>query len=170
MKLREEELRRLGHWAAVCAERVLPLFEKMAPNDARPREAIAGIRAYAEGGKRTHSLRKLVWAALAAAREVANPAAAASARAAGTAAGVAYMHATYTPGQEKHALGPAMYAALARELEAEDSAAGDKEIRWATRHASAAVCEIIGWLPARKPGRSRQDALYYQIDAGLRSR
>lgn len=169
MTLSEENLRRLGSWAADCAERALPLFEAQAPHDVRPREAIAGIRAYSRGGKRTNPLRVLVWAALAAAREVADPAAAAAARAAGTAAGVAYMHATFTPGQEKHALGPATYAALARELAANDPAAGDLEIRWAIKRAPPAVREIVRRLPPRQPGRSRQDTLYYQLDAGLRS-
>jgi hypothetical protein len=168
MTLAENDLRELGRWAADCAERALPLFAAQAPDDVRPREAIAGIRAYAQGGKRTNDLRKRVWAALAAAREVGDPAAAAAARAAATAAGVAYMHATYTPGQEKHALGPAMYAALARELAAGAPAAGDKEIRWAIRRASPAVRIIVRKLPARQSGRSRQEALMHQLDAGLR--
>ena len=106
---------------------------------------------------------------MAAAREAGDAAAAAAARAAYTAAGVAYMHATYTSGQEKHALGPAMYAALAREA-AEDAAAAGKEIRWALKKASPVVREILRRLPPRHPGRSRQDALYYQLDAGLRVR
>lgn len=168
MKLTEQDLRVLGHWAANCAERVLPLFEKIAPRDTRPREAIAGIRAYAGGERRTQHLRKLVWAGMAAAREVGDPAATASARAAYSAAGVAYMHSTYTPGQEKHALGPALYAALARELAADDPAAAEKEIRWAIRHASPAVRKIVRKLPSRQPGCSRQAALYGQLDSGLR--
>ncbi len=168
MTLTENDLRKLARWAADCAERALPLFEKIARNDARPREAIAGICAYAKGGKRTQVLRKLVWAAMAAAREAGDSAAAAAARAAYSAAGVAYMHATYTPGQEKHALGPAMYAALARELAADDPAAADREIRWALQHATPAVREIVRKLPPRQPGRSRQAALYYQLDVGLR--
>ena len=170
MKLTEHDLRRLGRWAADCAERVLPLFEKKAPGDARPRAALDGLREYAAGGKRTNRLRRLVWAAMAAAREVDDPAAAAAARAAYSAAGVAYMHAVYTPGQEKHALGPAMYAALAREHAAHDPAAADREIRRAIRRASTAVREIMQHLPPRKPGRSRQAALYFQLDAGLRPR
>lgn len=168
MILTEDDLRVLGRWAADCAARVLPLFEAKAPHDDRPRAAIAGIRAYAAGGKRTQPLRQRVWAAMAAAREVGDSAAAAAARAAYSAAGVAYMHATYTPGQEKHALGPAMYAALARELAADDPAAADREIRRAIQHASAAVRKIMRKLPPRQPGRSRQAALYYQLDVGLR--
>ena len=168
MTLAENDLRKLGRWAADCAERVLQLFEEKAPADSRPREALGAICAYADGGKRTNDLRKRVWGTMAAAREVGDPAAAAAARAAYSAAGVAFMHAVYTPGQEKHALGAAMYAALARELVADDPAAADKEIRWALRHATLAVREIVCCLPARKPGRTRQDELYFQLDAGLR--
>jgi len=168
MTYNEGDLRRLGHWAAKCAGRVLPLFEAQVPDDDRPRAALAGVRAYARGGKRTNHLRRLIWAAMAAAREAYEPAAIAAARAAYSAASVTFMHARYTPGQEKHALGAAMYAALACELSAGNSAAADSEIRWAIRHASPAVRTIVRRLPPRKPGRSCQDMLYHQLDAGLR--
>lgn len=168
MPLTETHLRRIAIWAADCAERALPLFEEKAPGDLRPREAVEAIRAYAGGERRTNLLRKRVWAALAAAREVGDPSAAAAARAAASAAGVAYMHAEYTPGQEKHLLAPPMYAALARELAADDPAAADREIRWAIRRASPAVRRIARSLPPRKPGRSRQDALMHRLDAALR--
>ena len=44
MTLTQEDLRFVGVWAADCAERVLPLFEAKASSDARPREAIEGVR------------------------------------------------------------------------------------------------------------------------------
>lgn len=37
------------HFAADCAERVLPIFEKRYPNDSRPREAIRVARLFADG-------------------------------------------------------------------------------------------------------------------------
>jgi hypothetical protein len=169
MTVGEDDLRLIGFWAADCAERVLPLFEAKAPADPRPREAIEGIRAYARGGRRTAQLRSLVWAAYAGAREVGDPAAAAAARAAGLAAGVAYMHAFVTPGQEKHALGPEAYAALARELAAVDEpGVADEEIQWAIEHASPEVRELVRRMPVRGSGRGRLEALLYQLDAGLR--
>jgi hypothetical protein len=170
MTLSEEDRRLVGLWAADCAERVLPLFEAKAPADTRPREAIEGIRAYARGGKRTARLRSSALAALAAAREVGDPVASAAARAAGLAAATAYMHAVAPPThQAKHALGPAMYGALARELAAvDDPSAGDEEIRWAIEHASPAVREVVRRMPVRGPGRGRLDALLNQLDAGLR--
>lgn len=101
MTLSEDDRRVLGLWAADCAERVLPLFEAKSPSDTRPREAIESIRAYARGGKRTGQLRSFGWAALAAARDVGDPVAAAAARAAGIAAATAYIHALATPHQNQ---------------------------------------------------------------------
>ena len=59
--------------------------------------------------------------------------------------------------------------AAARELAAaDDPSVGDEEIRWVIEHASPAVREVVRRYPVRVPGRSRLDALYYQLDAGLR--
>jgi hypothetical protein len=167
--LSEEDRKALGFWVADCAERVLPLFEAKAPADTRPRNAIEGIRVFARGGKRTRHLRSQAQAALTAAREARDPAAAAAARAAGLAAAFAYIHARVTLDQAKHALGPAAYAARARELAADNgSSVGEEEVRWAIEHASPAVLEAMRRMPARGPGRGRLDALLYQLDAGLR--
>ena len=168
LTLSDDDRRALALWTAACAERVLPLFEAKIPADPRPREAIEAARVFAQGGKRTAHLRALALAALAAAREADDPAVAAAARAAGHAAGVAYMHARYTRNQEKHALGPAAYAARARELAADGAPhVADEEIRWAIEHASPAVRGIMRRLPVRSPGRGRLDALLYQLSAAL---
>ena len=167
--LSDDERRLVGFWAADCAERVLPQFEAKAPSDARPREAIDGIRVFARGGKRTARLRSLALAALAAARDIGDPAATAAARAAGLAASIAYTHALATIDQAKHVLAPPAYAARARELAAEDDPrVGDKEIRWAIEHASPTVREVMRRFPVRSAGRRRLDVLFYQLDAGLR--
>jgi hypothetical protein len=166
--LSEEERRLISLWAANCAERVLGLFETKAPPDTRPRMALEGVRAFALGGKRTGQLRSLVWAALAAAREVGDPAATAAARAAAVAAGTPYIHALATPHQSKHILGPAMYQVQARQLEMDDPSVGDEEIHWAIKHASPTVREVLRRFPVRSPGRSRLDAILYQLDTGLR--
>ncbi|MFJ3966519.1 putative immunity protein [Streptomyces sp. NPDC090036] len=165
----EEDRRLLGLWAADCVQRALPLFEAKAPSDTRPREAIEGIRAYVDEGKRTAKLRSLAWAAQAAAREVDDQAATAAARAACHAAATPYIHPLATPHQSKHVLGPAVYEALAHELAAGgDTDVGDEEIRWAIEHAPPAVRELLRRMPARSPGRSRLDTLYYALDTGLR--
>lgn len=164
-----DDRRLLGSWAADCAERVLTLFEAKARSDTRPREAIEGIRIFARGGKRTAQLRSVALAALAAARDVGEPSATAAARAAGFAAATAYTKALAAPHHAKHALGPAVYAALAREqAAAAGPGAGDAEIRWAVAHASSAVREIVGRWPVRDIGRTRLSALFYKLDAGLR--
>ncbi|MCX4750251.1 hypothetical protein OG455_32865 [Kitasatospora sp. NBC_01287] len=164
-----EDRRLLGLWAADCAERALPLFEALAPSDPHPRAAIEGIRTYAHEGRRTALLRSLAHAALAAAREVGDPAATAAARAAGYAAATPYIHPLATVHQAKHALGPAMYAARARELAAgDDTAVGDAEIHWAIEHAPPEVHGIMRQLPVFSPGRSRLDALRHQLETALR--
>ncbi len=165
-----ESLRAVGSWAADCAERALPVFEQHAGSDPRPRAAIDGIRLFAAGGKRTAQLRSLALAALAAARESADPTAAAAARAAGFAAASAYTHPLVDVQQTKHILGPAAYAALALELNhAGDPATGDGEVRWAIEHATAEVRAVLLHMPARQAGNSRLESILYALDAGIRS-
>lgn len=169
MTLSEEDRRLVAHWAADCAERVLPLFEAKAPFDTRPRDAIEGARAFARDGKRTAHLRSLAWAAHAAAREVGDPVATAAARAATSAAATPYTHALATPHQSRHVLGPAVYQAQARELAAgNDPSVGDEEIRWAIERTSPTVREVVRRMPVRNPGRSRLATLFYQLDIDLR--
>ncbi len=164
-----ESLRALGRWAADCVERALPIYEQQAEADTRPRAALEGIRVFAAGGRRTAQLRTLALAAMAAAREINNPAAAAAARAAGLAASSAYTHPLADIQQTKHIVGPAAYAALALELSAGgDQAIGDHEVTWAIEHATPQVREILGHMPAREMGRTRLDHLMYQVDAGIR--
>ena len=166
-----DSLRAIGSWAADCAERALPIFEKQADADARPHAAIEGIRVFAAGGRRTAQLRVLALAALSAAREAGDPAAAAAARAAGMAASSAYTHPLVDVQQTKHIVGPAAYAALALELaHAGDPQIGEGEVRWAIEHVTAEVREVLLQMPARQEGKSRIDQLLYALDAGVRSR
>lgn len=171
-----ESLRTLGNWTADCAERALPVFEKHAVSDTRPRAAIEGIRVFAGGGKRTAQLRSLALAAMSAAREAGDPAAAAAARAAGLAASSAYTHPLADVQQTKHIVGPAAYAALALELDhasdgtIAEGTIGDGEVRWAIEHVPAEVREVLLQMPARQAGNSRLDMLLYALDAGIRSR
>ena len=167
MTLTLEDLRVVGFWAAGCADRVLPVFELVAPQDSRPREAIAGICEFAQGGRRGARLRVLSLAALAAAREVSDPAARAAARAACQAASAAYTHPLATVDQGRHILAPAVYGALAREA-AGGIDAGDQEIDWAVASATRSLREILERFPAQVRGRSRLAIRYFEIDARLR--
>jgi hypothetical protein len=166
-----ESLRAIGSWAADCAERALPVYETQTRSDSRPRAAIEAIRVFACGGNRTARLRSLAMQALAAAREIGDPASAAAARAAGLAASSAYTHPLADVQQTKHIVGPAAYAALALELEAlGDAAIGEGEVRWAIEHAPLEARQVLQQMPARQPGNSRLDALLYELDAGIRGR
>ncbi len=165
-----EALRAIGDWAADCAERALPVFEAHSASDSRPQAAIEGIRGFAAGGKRTAALRTLSLAALSAAREVADPAAAAAAHAACLAASSAYTHPLADVQQTKHIVGPAAYAALALALHhPQDTQIADREVRWAIEHAPPEAREVLQQMPARQPGKSPLDALLYQVDAGIRA-
>jgi hypothetical protein len=137
--LSETDRRLVAVWAADSAERVLGLFEAEAPGDSRPRDAIAGLRAFARGELRVRQALRLA-SAHAAAREVAAPAALAAARAAGQAAA--------TPHMGAHALGAAAYAAKAAGLAAPDRPdALTDEIRWQLGRLSPAVRAALRQLP-----------------------
>lgn len=134
-------------WASDCAERALGLFEAEAPEDGRPRDAIARARAFARGELDVADEIRRRFRSSGAAREVRSPAAVAAARAAGQAAAVAHMGA--------HALGAAAYAARAADLSAGDRAdAGGEEIRWQLEHMSAPARAALQQLPAVGENRS----------------
>lgn len=144
--LSESDRRTVAAWAADCAERVLWVFEAEAPEDLRPREAIARTRAFARGELDVADEIRRRFVGGGAANEVPAPAAAA-ARAAGQAAAVAHMGA--------HALGAAGYAAKAAGLAAADQdAAAEDEIRWQLSHMSAGVADALGQLPPLGADRS----------------
>src|SRR5918999_6322643 len=81
--LSESDRRIAAAWAADCAERVLWLFEAEAPQDRRPREAIARTRAFARGELDVAGEIRRRFVGGGAARDARAPAAAAAARAAG---------------------------------------------------------------------------------------
>lgn len=166
-----DSLRAVGSWTAVCAERALLLYEKYVDADPRPRNAIEGIRCFAEGGKRTAQLRSLAMAAYAAARHAENPVASAAAHAACLAASSAYTHPLRDVHQTTHIVGPAAYAALALELEhGNDRHIGDNEVIWAIEHVTAEVLAVLLQMPARGMGKRRLEQILYQLDAWIRNR
>jgi hypothetical protein len=138
--LSEADRRIVALWAADCAERVLGVFEAEAPDDRRPREAIARARAFGRGELEVAEEIRRRFANGGAARDVQAPAAVAAARAAGQAAAVAHMGA--------HALGAAAYAAKAVGRAAPD------EIQWQLEHMSADVRAALRQLPPVGEDRS----------------
>jgi hypothetical protein len=145
--LSQADRRIVAVWAADCAERVLELFEAESPGDARPRDAITRARAFARGELEIADEIRRRFAGGGAARDAESPAAAAAARSAGQAAGVAHMGA--------HALGAAAYAAKAAGLTAPDQAtATAAEIRWQLDHLSIAARVALRLLPPVGENRS----------------
>ena len=165
IRLSLDELRQLSLWTADCAEQVLPLYDAVAPDDRRPREAIEVVREFGAGGNRTKAIRTAAWAALKAAGEVDDPAAEAAARATVAAAGSAYLHPLAAATQVKHIVGSAQYAAYAHEL-----ATGDPEpiLSWAIERVPPAVRDVLRRYPQGTPGRSRLGELHRQLETELR--
>ena len=138
--LSEADRRIVAMWAADCAEHVLGLFEAEAPDDDRPRDAIARARAFGRGelGAAEEIRRRFV--AGRAAQSVTSPAAVAAARSAAQASGVAHMGA--------HALGAAAYAVKAAAAAAPDRPETvDEEIRRHLDHLSAEARAALARLP-----------------------
>ena len=135
--LRDADHRRLAAWAAVCAEHMLPIFERARPGDDRPRRAIEQARAWARGEITMTQAREAAYAAHAAARE-AEGAAKEAARAAGHAVAVAHM--------ADHELGAAAYAIRAVRAtapEAQRAAAGRRECRWQRGRLPAPIRALV---------------------------
>ncbi|WP_156759762.1 putative immunity protein [Microbacterium karelineae] len=138
--LSETERRVVALWAAECAERVLHLFEVEAPDDDRPRDAIARTRAFSAGDLDAAGEIRRRFVAGRAAHAVSSPGAVAAARAAAQAAGVAHMGA--------HALGAAAYAAKAMSHAAPtDPRSVDDEIDWQLGAMTADVHRALAALP-----------------------
>ena len=129
--------RLLAAWAADCADRVLPLFERHAPDDTRPRDGIVRTRAFARGEIDAAEMIRRRFETGRAASAVRDPAARAAAFAAGQASGVAHMDA--------HALGAAAYAVRAAALR--DSGSDADKLRWQIGHMSAEVRSALRRLP-----------------------
>lgn len=105
-KYDKEDQVALAIWAAECAERVLPIFERDFPDDPRPRRAIDGCRTWIQTRVfRMNEIRATSLGAHAAARAAhaqGRDAACFAARAAG--------HAIATAHVAQHAFGAALYA------------------------------------------------------------
>lgn len=132
--LEDDDHHLLAIWAADCAEHVLAHFERVRPQDDRPRRAIAHARAWARGEIRMSEARTAAGHANGAARDLAG-APRFAAYAAAQAAAVAHVAA--------HDLGAAAYAIRA----ARAAAPAD--------HAETAGRAECHWQRARLPDRIR---------------
>jgi hypothetical protein len=127
----------LALWAAACAEHVLPLFEAVRPDDARPRCAIAQARAWVRGEIPMSEARTAAGWANAAARDL-RGAPRHAAYAAAQAAAVAHVAA--------HELGAAAYAIKAARAAAPQSEAlhaARLECRWQRAQLPPAIYALV---------------------------
>ncbi|MCC6313564.1 MAG: exonuclease SbcC [Thermomicrobiales bacterium] len=172
IELTRSELRAVVGYAAACARPALALFERECPDDRRPRAAIDAAQAFADGGERTRALRESAWAAHRAAQKTRNAGQAAAsnaARAAGHAAGAAFLHPLANSMQVKHLLGSAAHAARACELAAgNDPAIAADCIARARSLAPPLVVDVLRRYPVAPDGGGRVGELIRQLDALLR--
>ena len=131
--LTDDDHHLLALWAARCAEHVLPLFEAVRPDDARPREAIEAARSWVRGELRMMATRAAGGHAMGAARDL-RGAARNAAYAAGQAAVVAHVAA--------HELGAAAYAIKAVQA-ADGELAGRRECRWQRDQLPERIRELV---------------------------
>jgi len=128
-KYSRQQQRVMADWAARCAERVLPFFEKAYPKDDRPRQAIEAARTWVRTGVfKMTEIRYASLSAHAAAREAkAMPAACFAARSAGHAVGTAHV--------PQHAFGASCYALKALLAAGPSgSKSAQKERKWQAAH------------------------------------
>jgi hypothetical protein len=173
IELSRSELRAVAGYAAACARPALTIFERVRPDDWRPRTAIDAAQAFADGGERTKALRDCAWAAMRAAQEARDAGQAAAcdaAHAALAAAGAGFLHPLAKARQVKHILGSAAHAARALELSAGgDPAVGAGYIAESRSRANPVVVDVLRRYPAAPRGGGRVGELIRQLEASLRS-
>lgn len=169
VELSEHDLRVVAAFALVCAEPVLDLFEARAPDDSRPREALAAARAFVEGARRSARQRTAALEAHRAAREAGESPARYAARAAGDAAAAVYLHPIAASSQVGHILRAAACAAHASSLAAGDPADAGRVLDDARRLASPALVAILRRYPPAPTGRTPVARLMTRLDVSLRS-
>jgi hypothetical protein len=143
-KYNKQDQRSLAAWAADCAERVLPFFEKAYPKDERPRKAIEACRTWVRTDVfKMADIRGASLAAHDAARDAKeNDAACFAAHAAGQAVATAHV--------PQHAYGGAYYALKA--IVAIDPA-----------NAEVKIAKERSWQSRRLPKNLRQEIMKRMI-------
>lgn len=168
-ELTMDELRAVARFALQSAEGVLPVFEAVHVDDARPRAAVEAARAFVDGERRTKLQRVTSLDAHRAAREADFEPARLAARAAGDAASAAYLHPIAKATQVGHILRATASAARVAELRAgNDPAVGLAVIEAARQRATPTVIDVLDRYPLAPTGRTRTAHLMSLLDASLR--
>ena len=135
--LTDDDHHLLAIWAALCAEHVLPLFEAIHPEDTRPREAIAQVRAWTRGEVGMMQSRAAGGHAMGAARPL---------RGAARFAAYAARQAACVPHVAEHDLGAAAYAIKAVRAAAPNGLGGEwgrRERDWQRSQLPDAVRQLV---------------------------
>ncbi|WP_369199330.1 putative immunity protein [Streptomyces sp. PU-14G] len=169
-ELTMDELRVVARYVAQTAHEVLPVFEKTAPGDSRPRAALDAAWEFVNGANRTKLQRVASLDAHRAAKEAPTEASRLAARAAGDAASAAYLHPIAKAHQVGHILRAAASAARIAEIGAGgDPEAGNRAIEQARQRATPALTEVLHRFPPAPAGTNRVARLMAALDASLRA-
>lgn len=164
------ELRAVVRFAADSAREALPFFERAAPDDSRPRAAIAAAYLFAGGAARTNLQRRAAVDAHRAAAEAADQVSRLAAGSAGDAAAAAYLHPLAEAAQLGHILRATARAAEAAELEAGGRpGAAAAVLERAQLRATPVLLDVLRRYPPAINGRSRTAALMKLLDTALRN-
>ncbi|WP_407358576.1 exonuclease SbcC [Microbacterium sp. LTA6] len=169
-ELAMDEIRVVAGFAAEAAARILPIFERVHPDDARPREAVDAARAFAAGAPRTMLQRTTAFAAHRAAKESTDERAKLAAQAAGDAAAAAYLHPIAKAHQVAHILrATAIEAYLAELDDAGDEEPGALAVRRCAESASPGLIDVLRRYPPAPPGTNRVAQIMSMLDTALRN-
>lgn len=166
-----DELRAVARYVVGSAEAVLPIFQRVHPDDPRPRAAVDAAWEFVNGARRTMLQRVTSLDAHRAARAAATEPARLAARCAGDAASAAYLHPIACADQVGHILRAAATEARIAELNAgDDPAAGERVLAGARQAATPVLIDVLGRYPAPAAGTNRVGVLMSALNASLRSR
>lgn len=168
-ELTSDELREVARYVTQSAESVLPHFERLAPDDLRPRAAIKAAWEFINGAPRTRLQRVSAMDAHRAASAAPIEIARLAAQAAGDAAAAAYLHPIARDHQVGHILRAAANAARIAEIEAgDDPDVGARQIEHARGRATPIVIDVLRRYPVAPTGKSRAAQLMSALDDSLR--
>jgi hypothetical protein len=166
-----EDLQAVVQYAADAAEDVLPVFESSAPEDRRPRAAIAAAHEFLSTGRRTKLQRTASLDAHRAAKDAPTEQARLAAQAAGDAAAAAYLHPLAKSSQVGHILRAAANAIRITELTADGHPpVTDGALRRWVDRASPELLDVLRRYPAAPAGRAPAARFMSALDTALRQR
>ncbi|MFE0750501.1 putative immunity protein [Gordonia sp. NPDC058843] len=168
-ELTDDDLRVVVRYATGWAEEVLPVFERVRPDDARPRAAIEAARQFTGGARRSALQRTAAFAAHRAAKTAPSEAARLAAQAAGDAAAAAYLHPIAKAHQVGHILrAPANWAYIAELESGGDPAVGNAMTETVCKRTPPELVEVLSRYPQPSGGASRVAVLMADLDNRLR--